>query len=49
MSSPRPIDVRHLGRERVICCFEQDDVLMALLRLDTAGRLLAEELAGPPS
>ena len=24
----RPIDVRHLGRERVICCWEVDGVLI---------------------
>jgi glyoxylase-like metal-dependent hydrolase (beta-lactamase superfamily II) len=26
--SPRPIDVRHLGRERVICCWQVGDVLV---------------------
>jgi len=27
-AQPRPIDVRHLGRERVICCWQVDDVLV---------------------
>jgi glyoxylase-like metal-dependent hydrolase (beta-lactamase superfamily II) len=28
MPDPRPIDVRHLGRERVICCWQVGDVLI---------------------
>ena len=27
-AGPEQIDVRHLGRERVICCFRQDDVIV---------------------
>ena len=27
-ASPRPIDVRHLGHERVICCWQAGDVLV---------------------
>jgi len=27
-AAPRPLDLRHLGRERVICCWQVDDVLV---------------------
>ncbi len=41
----RPIDVRHLGRERVICCWQVDDVLVDPGPESTAEALL-EALSG---
>src|SRR5687768_4201478 len=41
----RPIDVRHLGRERVICCWQLGDVLIDP-GPEASGETLPEALAG---
>jgi len=34
VTSPRQIDVHHLGNPLVICCFQQDDVIVNCLGAD---------------
>src|SRR5688500_8990699 len=46
-AKPRPIDVRHLGRERVICCWEVDGVLVDP-GPESALETLLEAIGGEP-
>ena len=46
-ATPRPIDVRHLGRERVICAWEVDGVLVDP-GPESSLETLLEALDGPP-
>ena len=47
MSAPRQIDVHHLGKPLVICCFQQDDVLVDP-GPESSHRTLLEALDRPP-